>query len=299
MKKKASTKQANNAKIFALFVGAIMVLSAFAGFIFRGGNEGMNSTEIAASTPASVDAFGVQGNLVDSNLNDLTDVLAMSPESTTMAYWIDLDKSQNLTNAAREALPMSYGLSYGDNLYPTKIEKLGVLYFNGTSAEFQWVKPFKVGYDGLVIPYKGYMEIPSSSQFSAVMGMPVLFGPKNAIENVLDVISASGTIVLNDRFTLPAGEPADLQIAGLGKYQPPGTTGGFKEFYIGVTKTEGGYSILAKYLSPDADTMNRLNEIATKYGLGVSSKSGPTEVYGSVGEGSIKDVLGAFLAPSP
>ena len=119
--------------LLAIFIGVMMILSAFPSFIMRGGNE----AGIVPPTQVSVDTFGVQGKLVDTSFNSLDDVLSMSPESTTLAFWIDLEKSQNLTDAARSVLPASIGLSYGDRLYQNRIARLGAAYFNGSSAEFQ------------------------------------------------------------------------------------------------------------------------------------------------------------------
>ncbi len=65
-----------NQKAFAIFVGAIMIVSAFAGFVLMGSNQ--NET-IVVSNPDSLQTFGVQGRLVDWNFDGLKDVLEMSP----------------------------------------------------------------------------------------------------------------------------------------------------------------------------------------------------------------------------
>ena len=118
-----------NQKAFAIFVGALMVLSAFAGFVLMGSNQ---NDAVVASNADSLQTFGVQGHLVDWNFDGLKDVLEMSPQSTVMAYWINLTASQNLTDAARAALPQSLGLNYGSQIYSTKIERLADIYFNNT-----------------------------------------------------------------------------------------------------------------------------------------------------------------------
>ena len=273
----------------AIFIGVMMILSAFPSFIMRGGNE----AGIEPPTNVSVDTFGVQGKLVDTSFNSLDDVLRMSPESTALAYWIDLGKSQNLTDAAREALPAAIGLSYGDRIYQNKIERLGAAYFNGSSAEFHWIKPYRVAYNSLVVPYNGYMMIPQSSDYSMVLGRPVLFGPQKSLEGVLDVLSGG---LPTDKFTLPSGEQADLQVASLSgnKTSPSGT---YREFYIGVTESGNGYAISAKYLSPDSATIQKAKGVSDQYGLGTSSKGGVTEVSGTVDSSKLKGVLTAFLKP--
>ena len=111
-----------------------MVLSAFASFVMMGGNQ--NENVVVPSGSDSLQTFGVQGRLVEWDFEGLKDVLQMSPESTVMAYWINLSASQNLTDAATAALPQSLGLSYGSQIYSTKIEKLAHVNFNGTWTEF-------------------------------------------------------------------------------------------------------------------------------------------------------------------
>jgi len=67
----------------------------------------------------------VQGRLVDWNFESLEDVLEMSPESTVMAYWINLSAPHNMIDSARDVLPTSLGLTYTDQLYSTPIESWG------------------------------------------------------------------------------------------------------------------------------------------------------------------------------
>jgi hypothetical protein len=278
----------NQKALFAIFIGAVMIFSAFAGFIMRGGDEETKSKTI---DQVSLDTFGVSGRLVDMNFNSLEDVLGMSPESTVQAYWINLDISQNLTEAAREALPKALGLEYGDEIYQTKIERLGAAYFNDSSAEFHWIRPYQVAYNSLVVPYDGYMMIPQSSDYSVVLGKPTIFGPQKSLESVLDVVSGG---LPTDRFALPLGEQADLQLASLGGNS---IVGGYQEFYLGVTKVDKGYTLAAKYLKPDSSTTQLIKRSSDQFGLIVSSKGGVTEVSGTVDQTKLKDVLMAFLKP--
>jgi hypothetical protein len=282
-----------NQKAFAIFVGAIMIFSAFAGMVMLGGDQSQRPTTVVGSD--SLDTFGVQGRMVEWNFDGLGDTLEMAPETTVMAYWVNMSAPKNLTDTARASLPQSLGLSYGSNIYPTEIERLAVAYFNNTWAEFHWVRPFRVAYDGLVIPYEGFMMIPSSSDYSAVMGKPALFGPQEGLEDVLDVISGG---LPTDKFTLPQGETADLQFVVLGKDAAGADLpGGYQEFYLGVSSAGDGYSVTAKYLQPDASTKEKAKEIADQNGLAVSSQGSITEVSGTVAADTLPTVLTAFLQP--
>lgn len=284
-----------NQKAFAIFVGAIMVVSAFAGFVLRGNDQ---ETTVVGSDSASLQTFGVQGRLVDWNFDSLEDVLEMSPESTVMAYWINLSASQNLTDPARAILPKSLGATYGSQLYPTPIERLAEVYFNNTWIEFHWIRPFRVTYGGLVIPYEDYMMIPASTDYVTVMGKPTLFGTQDAMRQVIDVISGG---LSTNNFTLPVGEKADLQVAALGKgtagSQLPGN---YKEFYLGVSvpaNANNGFNLTARYLQPDAETSQKAKEVADKYGLTYSNLGSRAEIFGQVSPGNLQGVLAALLEP--
>lgn len=280
----------NQKALFAIFIGAVMVFSAFAGFIMRGGDEG---SQLQATGQVSLDLFGVQGKLVDMNFNSLEDVLGISPESTAQAYWIDLDRSDNLTDAAREALPKAMGLEFRDRIYQTKIERLGAAYFNDSSAEFHWIRPYTVAYNSLVVPYSGYMMLPQTSDYYVVLGRPTIFGSERSLMSVLDVVSGG---LPTDKFTLAVGEQADLQMVSLSgnKTSPPGK---YKEFYMGVAKADSGYTLAIKYLNADSTTVQLAKGISAQYGLLTSSKGGVTEVSGAVDPGRLKGVLTAFLKP--
>jgi hypothetical protein len=274
---------------FAVFIALMMILSAFAGFMMRGGDE---ESGVAAGQ-VSVQTFGVPGTLVDLDFNKIKDLLDMSPENTVTAYWIDLDKSENLTDAAREALPQAIGLTYGDRIYQNKIERLGASYFNNSSVEFHWIKPYNVAYNNLVVPYDGFMMIPQSSEYYIALSRPVFFGPQEPLKSVLDVVS--GGLPTNN-FTLHDDETADLQVESLSgsKTSPPGK---YQEFYLGVTKADNGYTLSARYLMPDASTAQNAKGISDRFGLTTSSKGGVTEISGTVEPAKLKDVLTAFLKP--
>ena len=94
-----------NSKAFAIFVGAIMVLSAFAGFVLMGSDQ--SEIPVAAADSYSLENFKATGNLVDWDFEGIQDVLEMAPENTVMAYWVNLSAPANLTAAARAALPQS------------------------------------------------------------------------------------------------------------------------------------------------------------------------------------------------
>jgi len=285
-------------KAFAIFVGAIMILSAFASFVLRGGDENQNA--VAVSGQDSLQTFGVQGRYVEWDFNGLQDVLQMSPENTVMAYWINLSASENLTQAATAALPQSIGLNYGNQIHSNnRIEKLADAVFNGTWTEFHAVKPYRVGYDGLVIPYEDYMMIPAGTDYAIVFGEPSLFGAQDSVRQVLDVITGG---LSAQNFTMVADDQADMQVAalGIGGESMP-LSGGYKEFYLAVNVQNStdhqGFDLNARYLQPQAATSSKIAEIASKNNLSYSAAGSKADISGLVAPEKLQSVLTALLGP--
>ena len=286
-----------NQKAFAIFVGALMILSGFAGYVFMGSNQ--NGIVVPTNTD-SLQTFGVQGRLVDWNFDGLQDVMEMSPQSTVMAYWINLTPSKNLTDTARAVLPQSFGLSYGSQIYPNEIERLAEVYFNNSWMEFHWVRPFPAATSGLVVPYQNYMMIPlsSGSDYMKVMGKPALFGSQEATRQVIDVITGSQPA---GDFTLIDDGEADLQVAafGSGGANMP-LSGGYREFYLGVSVPKdqaSGFDLYAKYLQPTQSVNQRVSDIAGKNNLSYSMTGSDIELSGSVAQENLQNVLMGLLAP--
>jgi hypothetical protein len=284
-----------NSKAFAIFVGAIMVVSAFAGFVLRGSDQ--DGTVAIASGSDSLETFGVQGRLVDWNFEGLGDVLEISPENTVMAYWVNLTASQNLSSAASSALPEALGFRYGSQIYITPIERLANVYFNGTWTELHWVKPYATGYDGLVIPYDNYMMIPTGSNYVRVFGQPALIGAQASVEQVLDVIE--GGLAAEEQFTLVAGEQADLQVSALGSggaAMP--LSGAYREIYLGASSAgDGGYYIKAELLQPQESAASKARGIASQYNLTFTQSAENAEASGQVSAENMQAVLMALLGP--
>ncbi len=285
-----------NSKAFAIFVGAIMVFSAFAGFVLLGIDQ--SEIPVSAADNYSLENFKAKGNLVDWDLEGLQDVLEMAPENTMMAYWVNLSAPTNLTAAARAALPQSMGFSYGSQMYETRIEKLASIYFNNSWTEFHWIKPYQVGYSSLVIPYENYMMIPTGTDYVTVLGKPVLFGMQEQVQQVIDVISGD---LSTGRFTLAGEGGADLQVAALGRGgagMP--LSGAYDQFYLELSAINGSeerYILDARLTAPQARAIQKLKAMASASNLSYSDDSSGAGVSGALGRDSLQGALQALLGP--
>lgn len=287
--------------ISVAFIAGLMIFSSFAGFVMRGGAPVEQKT---SSGEGSLSDFGM-GNvrLIDWYFDNVGDVLGMYPEDLVFAYWVDLNASENLTSAARLALPPSFGLTYRDQvkIYSTEIEQASWGLFGDQQAEFHWIKPYPIGSYGLTIPYSGYQMIPINADIYTVMGMPTLLGEEQSVKNVLDVIV--GVSPTTEEFILPYDEVDDLQISGLGRkatdnphYQPP-LGGDYREFYLGISQMDDAYHLTAKYLQPNGETETRIKEQVTKQNLQLTSEDGMIKVSGRIEPENLDDALVAWIIP--
>jgi hypothetical protein len=288
------------ATIGVVFLAGIMILSTFAGFVMRGGGP----AETAASEAWNPSDFGVSGRLINWDFESLGDALGMYPEDLVFAFWVNLTASENLTEAAALVLPPTVGLTLRDqvDLYPSPIDRISWGIYGDEIAEFHWTKPASVGVHSLAIVYNGYQMIPlGSTDLFSVMGTPVLFGSEPAVKTALDVIS--GDAPTTDGFVLPYDETDALQISILGEDSAenpnviPPLGGEYVESYLGVSPSEEGFSLTAKYLSLGGGSERRLNELAESRGLQMYSEGDTVIVSGLIEPQNLEGTLGALIAP--
>ncbi|HOO53726.1 MAG TPA: hypothetical protein PLM24_07895 [Methanothrix sp.] len=288
------------ATIGVVFLAGIMIISSFSSYIYRGGGP----AETAASETWNPTEFGVSGRLINWDFESLGDALGMYPEDLVFTFWINMTSSENLTEAAALALPPTVGLTLRDevNLYPSPIDRVSWGLFGDEISEFHWTKPAPLGAHGLTVIYNGYQMVPlGTTDLFSVMGTPVLFGSEPSVKTVLDVIS--GEAPTTEGFVLPYDEIDALQISTLGKdsidnpgFMPP-LGGEYVESYLGISPSEDGYLLTAKYLSLRGQSERRVSNVAESHGLSIRSDGEIVTVSGAVEPENLAETLGAFIAP--
>jgi hypothetical protein len=118
------------------------------------------------------------------------------------------------------------------------------------------------------------------------------------VRRVIDVIAGG---LSAESFTLIDDEQADLQVAALGSggASMP-LSGGYKEFYLGVKVAKSqdqGFSLLARYLQPQASVGSKAGEIAAKNNLSYSTIGSEIVISGLVARENLQNVLMALLGP--
>ena len=77
-------------------------------------------------------------------------------------------------------------------------------------------------------------------------------------------------------------------------------SGGYKEFYLGVSASKdqaNGFDLYAKYLQPSGSVNQRVSDIAGKNNLSYSMIGSDAELSGSVTQENLQNVLMGLLAP--
>jgi hypothetical protein len=140
------------------------------------------------------------------------------------------------------------------------------------------------------------MMIPINSDYVRVMGKPTLFGTQESVSKPIDVMTGD---LSSDAFQLAEGEKADLQVAILGHNSKQlALSGGYKEFYLAVNKNPvDGFSLVAKFTSPDESAIQKAKDVANKNNLTISEATGKMEISGEIKSDNLGFVLVSLLKP--
>jgi hypothetical protein len=101
-----------------------------------------------------------------------------------------------------------------------------------------------------------------------VMGYPVIYGPSNSVEDVLQIISSlNRTATAYDQFEglLSMAEPAPYQFIN-------SNVSFADQFYMGIREVNGSYERINAYLNVNSSTLKKIKQLQTN-----STEKGFTE----------------------
>jgi hypothetical protein len=184
-----------NQRYLAIFLAATMLLSAGAMF-FSGGSENKNSENL---TPESGEnnitllSFSqIPGKQVHHQFNSIADGLNMSPEGVIDARFVDLQKVQGTP------LEAIFGnITAMQPIYKADVTKsYGAIYDNKSGFELHQIPEQKIPAPWSVVPYNNYNLLERTNgtmDVWNVVGNPVIFGPRDNVENVIDILEGNAT----------------------------------------------------------------------------------------------------------
>ncbi len=184
-----------NQKYLAIFLAATMVLSACA-VLIQSLNDDDNSTN-NTSNPEAVDnstiSFSqIPGKQVYHKFNSIADGVNMSPEGMISASYVDLQKT---TGTPLEAI---FGnVTSMKSIYNADVTKrYSASYPDGSGFELHQIPEQKILVPWGAAPYDGYNLLARTNNtydIWNVVGSPVVFGPRESAEKVIDVLEGNAT----------------------------------------------------------------------------------------------------------
>lgn len=235
-----------NQKTVAIFLAIIMLMSILPIF-FSGSSK--YSGEDESFVPLNAPGFDtIAGNHVNHELNSIADGLSIAPQGVSSAQYLDISR---INGTPLE--PAVANARQSDELYNSRIMKTFYAEYTNEQSWFELhtISPEIIAFDYWVspTPYNGYQFLVRTTDdysLGNVVGTPMIFGPQNKVENVIDVLSGSAEKSSDFAHILSyADMGAEFQRVTL-------VDDGFADqFYLGLKKlADGRYSRTVIYLNP-------------------------------------------------
>jgi hypothetical protein len=200
-----------NQKYLAIFLAATMFLSAFM-IYFTATSKSDNDENI--STPEAGDNSTIlfsqiPGKQVYHQFTSIADGLNMSPEGVTSAMYVDL---QRTTGTPME---MAFGnKSMMMSIYGADVTKrYSTGYADGSGFELHQIPEQKILLPWGAVPYDGYNLLARTNNTYDVwnvVGNPVILGPRQSVQDVIDVLEGNATACTEYNQILSQANPANV-----------------------------------------------------------------------------------------
>lgn len=248
-------------RAIAIFLAVIMVGSIVPMFFSGSSNNKSNS-----NGAPTIDSM--PGEHVEYQLNSIADGLAMSPEGITSSQYVNYTKMHQ--SQLKAFVPNETQLA---TLYNAKMTKEFIAVDSNAPYESDIVfraheidpQVVYFNYTALNEPYNGYYFLARSEDYYNVVGSPMLFGSKNRLEDVIDVLSGTSISSHDFDYLLSKADPgAEFQmISSENKLVAD-------QYYLDFKAlNDGGYSRTSLFLNLNQSVLADINALAQN-----SSKSG-------------------------
>jgi len=253
--KQGKNPATKNQKYLAIFLVATMVLSAIG--IYFSATEKNNDSEVNTSNPEAVDnstiSFSqVPGKQVYHKFNSIADGLNMSPEGMISASYVDLQKT---TGTPLE--PIFGNVTNMKSIYSADVTKrYSASYPDGTGFELHQIPEQKMLIPWGAAPYGKYNLLARTNNtydIWNVVGSPVIFGPRNSVEKVIDVLDGNATSSTEYNQILNLVNPENVIYQGV--VTKTNTTDiPADQYYTDLKKLDNGsYTQTAIFVNPESN----------------------------------------------
>ncbi|MBC7085034.1 MAG: hypothetical protein H5T43_01505 [Methanomethylovorans sp.] len=270
----------------AIFLAVIMVGSIIP-LIFSGSSNN-NSNQKKANSAQDINT--IPGNKVNYRLNSIADGISMSPEGITSAQFVDyakMHRSQLKVFVPNETeLSTLYNVNLTKEFFAVDLNASDENYIAFRAHE---IRPSVVNFNYMISgqPYNGYYLLSRGNGYYNVVGSPMLFGSKNMLEKVIDVLSGNASGVHDFDYLLSnVEEGAEFQIISSENKEVA------DQYYLEFRSLEqGGYARTAMFLNLNASIFEKINALAqnsTTRGLeyNITRKNNLTKVTVQANESS-------------
>lgn len=178
-------------KAIAIFLAVIMLMSILPIF-FSGSSKYSGDDE--SSVQLNAPGFDtIAGTHVSHELNSIADGLSIAPPGVSSAHYIDVSR---INGTLLESLLISAMPS--DEIYNSRIVNSFYAEYDSEESWFELdtISPEIIAFDYWISPtsYNGYQFLVRTTDnysIGNVIGTPMILGPQNKVENVIDVMSGS------------------------------------------------------------------------------------------------------------
>jgi hypothetical protein len=200
-----------NQKYLAIFLAATMFLSAFM-IYFTATSKSDNDDSVStpeAGDNSTIPFSQVPGKQVHHQFNSIADGLNMSPEGVTSAMYVDL---QRTTGTPMET---AFGnKSMMKSIYGTDVTKrYSTGYTDGSGFELHQIPEQKILLPWGAAPYDGYNLLARTNNtydIWNVVGNPVILGPRQSVQDVIDVLEGNATACTEYNQILSQADPDNV-----------------------------------------------------------------------------------------
>ncbi len=201
-----------NQKYLAILLALTMFLSAFMIYFTGTSKTDSNndvSTEEVGNNSSTISFSQVPGKQVHHEFNSIADGLNMSPEGVISANYVNLQKA---TGTPMEQVLGNVKMM--QSLYGADVTKrYGAGYADGSGFELHQIPEQKILVPWGAVPYNGYNLLARTNNTQDiwnVVGSPVILGPRQNVENVIDVLGGNATSTTEYNNLLSQVDPANV-----------------------------------------------------------------------------------------
>jgi hypothetical protein len=257
--KKKKDSATRNQRYMAIFLAATMFLSIFMIYFTAssGSDDDIPVPGNGTEEPPIIAFNQVPGKQVQHEFNSLADGLEMSPGGTVNALYVDLQKTKGTP------FEMALGdVEMMNSFYGAEITKrYSANYADGEGFELHQIPEQEIIMPWGAVDYSGYQLLARTNNtydIWNVVGSPVILGPRQSVENVIDVLEGNATSAHEYDQLLNLASPEGSI------YQEVFTNTGFEEvpfaqYYKDLRKLDdGSYSQTNLFLNPEPEFTEKI-----------------------------------------